>query len=358
MLKRFKFSTVMVDLYTHKVIDMIPSRKVEDVVQWLKTYPNLKFVVRDGASFYRKAIKISHPEAIQVSDRFHYTVTVTKYFHQAIIDALPSRIKLNNEDLDALNIQNFGIHQTESKAKQQHTKLRQTVCQLVAKGMTRAAVAKHFSISRRTVQHYLSSDWSWHTHPTHNALKPYLSEIVEMYQAGKNKKEIYKHIVAKGYQRTYSTFLQYIKVLYRLPLGKQDNQVTATQIASLVYRRKGNCSYTPVVRLTMLQYPEIKKLLSLLMDFIDITTGRSEESLDDWIRSVKANGNKHLSKVCDVIKPDKVAINNSVKYPHYSNGPVEGLNNRTKTIKRAVYGRCSFLSLKERILLIEKYGAA
>ena len=39
----------MVDLISHKVIDLIPSRKTEDVQSWLATFPNLSIISRDGA---------------------------------------------------------------------------------------------------------------------------------------------------------------------------------------------------------------------------------------------------------------------------------------------------------------------
>ncbi|MGK8503650.1 transposase [Nocardia asiatica] len=35
----------------------------------------------------------------------------------------------------------------------------------------------------------------------------------------------------------------------------------------------------------------------------------------------------------------------------YSNGPIEGVNTKTKLIKRRMYGRASFELLRHRILL-------
>lgn len=40
--KRYSYGTVMVDLETHKIIDMIPSRDSDDVSRWLKTFPNIR----------------------------------------------------------------------------------------------------------------------------------------------------------------------------------------------------------------------------------------------------------------------------------------------------------------------------
>jgi transposase len=57
--KRETYGTVMVDIESRKIIDMIPSREYEDVKVWLETYPNIELVSRDGSATYRKAIKLA-----------------------------------------------------------------------------------------------------------------------------------------------------------------------------------------------------------------------------------------------------------------------------------------------------------
>lgn len=69
----------MIDIETHKIIDLINSRDLEDVKEWLSTYKNLKLVSRDGSIIYKKAISESHPNALQVSDRFHLLKNLTDY---------------------------------------------------------------------------------------------------------------------------------------------------------------------------------------------------------------------------------------------------------------------------------------
>lgn len=55
----------MFDWDTHRIIDIIPSRDTKEVCEWLKTYPNIQMISRDGASTYSSASRESHPEAIQ-----------------------------------------------------------------------------------------------------------------------------------------------------------------------------------------------------------------------------------------------------------------------------------------------------
>ncbi len=47
------------------------------------------------------------------------------------------------------------------------------------------------------------------------------------------------------------------------------------------------------------------------------------------------------------------AVRNAIKY-EYSNGLAEGCINKLKVIKRIMYGRCSFETLKNKILRLEK----
>lgn len=94
----------MIDIETHRVIDLIPSRNCEDVVPWLKSYPNLQVVSRDGSITYKKAINLSHPNAIQVSDRFHILKNLTshckyylmKYFKTKVIIDVENKMEVFN----------------------------------------------------------------------------------------------------------------------------------------------------------------------------------------------------------------------------------------------------------------------
>lgn len=61
----------MIDIDIHGVVDLIEFRDKDAVVKWLKSYPNIQVVSRDGSLSYTAAINEAHPEAVQISDRFH-----------------------------------------------------------------------------------------------------------------------------------------------------------------------------------------------------------------------------------------------------------------------------------------------
>ena len=81
---------MMVDLNTNRIIDMIETRDYEPVMEWLKSYPNLRLVSRDGSITYKNAVESAHPQAIQISDRFHLLKNLTTY----AIEHLKKKLKV------------------------------------------------------------------------------------------------------------------------------------------------------------------------------------------------------------------------------------------------------------------------
>jgi DNA invertase Pin-like site-specific DNA recombinase len=82
----------MVDSDSGKIVDMIASREPDDVSGWLKEFPNISIVSRDGSFNYATAITQSHPQAIQVSDRFHIIKNLNERVVQRFHKIFKSRI--------------------------------------------------------------------------------------------------------------------------------------------------------------------------------------------------------------------------------------------------------------------------
>ena len=93
--KRFSYGTVMLDLKSHRIIDIIPSRDTSDGKEWLACFPNLKIISRDGSSAYASAIKNSHPNAVQISDRFHLIKGLSEAITKYIVRKFPSRVEIS-----------------------------------------------------------------------------------------------------------------------------------------------------------------------------------------------------------------------------------------------------------------------
>ena len=85
------YGTLFCNAITGLPVDLIPSRKQEEVTNWLKHYPFIQLVSRDGSTTYRKAIKAANPTIIQLMDRFHLVQLLYAAQLKALKRLLPSR---------------------------------------------------------------------------------------------------------------------------------------------------------------------------------------------------------------------------------------------------------------------------
>lgn len=87
----------------------------------------------------------------------------------------------------------------------------------------------------------------------------------------------------------------------------------------------------------------------MIRKFKEIVFSKKPRKLEKWIREAKKINVKELNSFITLIESDIDAVKNAIKYD-YSNGLTEGFNNKTKVIKRVMYGRCSFNLLRLKIL--------
>jgi hypothetical protein len=69
--RRKRYGTILVDLQTHKILDLLPERSVELVIAWLEAHPEVEIVSRDRGGVYVDGATQGAPLAIQVCDRWH-----------------------------------------------------------------------------------------------------------------------------------------------------------------------------------------------------------------------------------------------------------------------------------------------
>ena len=75
-------------------------------------------------------------------------------------------------------------------------------------------------------------------------------------------------------------------------------------------------------------------------------TGR----LTDWISTTRQEDLPHLHAFTRGLERDRDAVDAAVMLFHH-NGTTEGVNTKTKLLKRQMYGRAGFTLLRHRILL-------
>ena len=69
-----RFGSILVNLETHKIVDLLADREAESVRQWLAAHPEVDVVSRDRGGVYIDGATLGAPQATQVADRWHILV--------------------------------------------------------------------------------------------------------------------------------------------------------------------------------------------------------------------------------------------------------------------------------------------
>ncbi len=97
------------------------------------------------------------------------------------------------------------------------------------------------------------------------------------------------------------------------------------------------------------QNKELSEIIDLNKEFKNVIFSKKPEELEGWLNKAKKLNVVELNSFVNLIESDIDAVKNAIIYD-YSNGLTEGFNNKTKVIKRQMYGRCHFDLLRLKIL--------
>ena len=316
--KRFSYGTVMVDLETHRIIDLIPSRDVAQVKEWLLKYENIKVVSRDGAQIYASATESAHPGVVQVSDRFHLIKGLSETIDKYIIRTYPARLEIpavteSTEEMKALlnignrsqRIQfahdkkeqgmtvneialilhacpktiekylNINPESVEKKLILRESQHKLSIKQkqhdvdearrLYSEGMAIEIIAKELHHTYRTIQNYLNPEYSvvngHYNVRIPNKLAPYENEVKTLRGQGMTYPRIHKIISERGYKGS--------EVSLRMFMQKE-----RIRQADTINDKNTNSDYQPK------EYIQRKSLTQLIYKGIDDVYSISKEQLN------------------------------------------------------------------------------
>src|SRR6266705_2313107 len=73
-----RFGTILVNLESRRVVDLLPDREAETSAAWMRQHPDLMVVSRDRGGEYARAATLGAPQATQCADRFHVVKNLTE----------------------------------------------------------------------------------------------------------------------------------------------------------------------------------------------------------------------------------------------------------------------------------------
>ena len=370
--KGISYGTILVNIETGQVIDLLTERDGVSLKKWLNCHPEVEIVTRDRASAYSCAVTATLPNAIQVADRFH----LLKNFSDCIYDVIRIEYKnLNNclkEDLsppgetkppDIPEKESGEIPLKEKGEMNDHFKDRfEKVKEMLKEGYKIKAIARSLNMSRNTVRCYSEMDFlpKKGIHLRNNYYE-YHDIIENELSEGKSLRQVFEKIKEAGFKGSHTSFYEQYK--NNPKRSNPENKIITPAKPSLISPRKIS-RYLQMADLSKIQDNTERKIMQSLLSknemlqklsnqalaFKAMLLGNDDSMLDDWIKETLVLEKSRLKTFIRGLLIDMDAVRNAIK-TNWSNGQVEGQVNRLKSIKRQMYGRAGFELLRRKVIL-------
>jgi transposase len=236
--KQRHYGAIIVDLETHRVVDLLPDDARATVTAWLKQHPEIEIISRDRSGSFAAAARDGAPQAIQVADRFHLVQDLSEVLqhvferHTRLLEAArarpealltpapapastaptepvagpPTVATTENKQAVSSSVALRGQRHAQRQARYEE------VHRLAQLGWSKRAIAQQVGVDAKTVRHWLRTD-AYPSHPGAkgrgrplgsqlDAYKPYL---LERYQQGcQNSSLLYRELLLRGYNGSSS----------------------------------------------------------------------------------------------------------------------------------------------------------
>lgn len=387
--KGHNYGTILVNLETHQPIALLADRKADTLADWLREHPGIEVLSRDRSKTYKSAMDKATPDAIQVADRFHLVKNLSEALELSL-ENYHAELKAASREQYPVTSSNLGHtatvvvipHSTatatfQERAQANHqirVQQQQEIKALREQQWPTAAIADKVGVSECTVRKYGNrSDFpeTYTRRPTlgRSLLDPYKQEIVAWWNSGiTNSKVLMALLRQNGYEGSQRTLQRYLRGFrkaqgipsYRVPVTKslptvidpQSPPFTPRQAAYLIVLKEENREPENIELLEYLvkQHPDLATLVDLAHTFLELLRQRQADAFDGWLMKALTCPIQPLKKFAAGLLDDYDAVKASMMM-EVSNGPVEGLNNKLKMLKRQMFGRAGLTLLAKRFIM-------
>jgi transposase len=340
------YATLLVDMEAGRPVDVLADREQATVEQWLKAHPGAEVICRDRGGAYAAAARAAAPGAVQVADRWHLwdnlrgqvRAAAARHRHCLAAPAAPA---------PAVPADPAAVIRARHRQVQA----------LRAAGATPARAAAALGLAAGvTGRYWRAPDPAALLAPAAAAsgLDPYKPALRQRWeQGGVTIAGLHREITAAGYRGTYMSTWRYLAMLKLAAPARPPAPPAARRAAAWILTRPQDLDPAGAAALAAIRgrCPELDALAGHVAAFARMLTGRHPGQLDGWLAAAEADpAQPELASFAAGIRMDYDAVRNALALP-WSSGRVEGLNTRTKLIKRQMYGRAAFPLLRKRILL-------
>jgi Transposase and inactivated derivatives len=167
----YRFGTILVDLESHHVIDLLPDRQAETSAAWMYHHPDIFVVSRDRGGAYASAASEAAPQTTQCADRFHIVknlieatqLILARCQAEILASSKTAEMPSSDQEKPVLSIQEWRhlepAHVEKARLARRagrHARYQQVV-ELHEQGMKPKEIARRLDLSDRTVQRWLAT---------------------------------------------------------------------------------------------------------------------------------------------------------------------------------------------------------
>src|SRR5438876_3421713 len=157
-----RFGSILVNLETHKIVDLLADREAESVRQWLAAHPEVDVVSRDRRKTYIDGATLGATEETQVADRWHILSNlgdaVEEFLIRTHIRLEDGKAPLGESHEQNKPLSSFSATPASQRKSQARLlrkwKLYQQVQQLHASGISLRKIGEELGLARNTVRKY------------------------------------------------------------------------------------------------------------------------------------------------------------------------------------------------------------
>ncbi len=370
-----RYGTVLVDLETNRVVDLLPDREAASVAAWLRDRPGIEIVARDRAGAYADGVRQGAPDAVQIADRWHLlrnlgeAVQALGNRHAAAARRAAQHVRVHLAAVPVPAVADMEppsptptATQLASAASRQHRQARyEEAARLYDVGATITRISAELGADRKTVRGWLLLGHAplWQQPSGDSTLDPFKPFLGRRWSEGcRNAARLWRELLPLGFRGGSSVVRDWAAGHRGVVLGEDGPEghplppvwpvPSGYRLARLLTtsRLRMDAEERLFVSHLLGAEPALDVAVTWARRLNKLLRRRASESLEEVLAA--ATGTL-FARFAASLRRDFDAISAALVLP-WTTSPVEGQVSRIKMLKRTMYNRAGFELLRARVL--------
>ncbi len=368
------YGTMLVNLETNEVVDLLPDREAATLARWLRERPGVEIVARDRAGAYADGIRQGAPDAVQVADRWHLLrnlgdavqgladkhSTAVSRAAQHVRAQLHASVATTSPPMPTIVAPTSAERASATSRARRQSRYEQAA-RLRTAGVSIRRIAAELGTERKTVRRWLRLGHAplWQQPSGDSVLDPFIDFLTCRWNEGcRNAAELWRELLPLGFRGRPST-VRHWAGKRRSQAADQDGSARASLPPAWPVPRGYRLARLLMADTTRLTAEDRLFRIRLLEDepALGAAIAWAQRLHALLRRKVAGDLDKILAAAKDTmfarfaagLHRDFAAISAALKLP-WTTSPVEGQISRLKMLKRTMYGRAGLDLLRARVL--------